>query len=1133
MKSIFSPSLEQHQATSPYHSCWVEASAGTGKTKVLTDRFINLLLTGCPPANILCLTFTKAAAAEMLNRIQEKLSHWAGLSLQELTETVESFLRRTPTTEEIQRAQGLFSCIMDKAGDMKIQTIHAFCQMILKKFPLEADVPPHFTVMGTSQSGILLKKAFQEAIESMEAPELRILAHHASPTQLFQLISSFLEEQRRWMGSVSRHFPLSLDYRLQKSYEALGFSSSPNPLHVLRTFLDFPLLPQPDFLKWLPILEGGTEGDKKTARFLKDWLLQPLSIRVDRFRNYMDIFLTTKGDVRKNLISKALGITFPHLLDFLQKEAQRMRVLREKYHHAIIGEATTSFLLLAHQCFLLYEQFKMREALLDYDDLITRTANLFQKPDMAPWVLYKLDGGIQHILVDEAQDTNRDQWEVIAAIATEFFSEGPNPQNIRTLFVVGDMKQSIYSFQGANPLAFQAVKNFFSASAQASNHLWKPVTLAMSFRSTEPILRLVDQVFQKYPFLSPAGFELTYRTHELHRHDHGGRVEVWPLVQSPLREEREPWAMPDKQVRKDSARKEVAHQIADRIHQWLREKRILPSKGRPIRSSDIMILVRRRDSFVEELVRALKKREIPVTGVDRLVLTEQIAIMDLLALGEFLLLPTNDLALASVLKSPLFSLGEDELFSLCYGRGEKSVWQILKEQGKEIAFYQEVVAILTDLMNRVDFCSVFEFYSYVLHTMGGRQKMVSHLGSEVEDPLEEFLNLTLTFQQEQGGPLQLFLSWIQEENTEIKRHLEQSNEDQVRIMTVHGAKGLQSPIVFLPDTTQIPAVSPSFFWDEKDLENPLVFWCPKSHLKTRALQEMHPQSDETAEYYRLLYVALTRAEDELYIAGWQPQRTREGVSWYEAVLSAIKECGSSFLLPQGEGWYLEKLSSHTVEKTPSLEEVQHLEEKLPAWVHQECKPETSNVVITPSSEEAFQDTSGTREGQGSEWRERGILIHKALEWLTPLPQCEQQSQQVSQQVKHWVFERVSALEQEEIWGEIQGALKLLERYLKNGVILTEVPIHSFDPERQGVVKGTLDFLWVDDAHQEVHIIDYKTGTFNPLYRDQPPLAYQIQMKLYCESVARLYPTYKIRSFILWTSVLELIEEKKSCIRPYD
>ena len=1109
-------SLQQKQAASPAHSCWVEASAGTGKTKVLTDRVLNLLLTGAIPENILCLTFTKAAAAEMANRVQDKLATWASFDEETLIQELSSILSRAPSRQEFDRATTLFATVIDVPGGMKIQTIHSFCQMVLKKFPLEAAVPPHFRVMSDAQSKECLERAFHQALKALSSSQLKVLAQYVTTDQLFDLLKSMLQKRRIFSGKEP------LPKTLEKVYEVLDIPFELCAKKVLEQGLKGSFIgkhPQ-DFSA---LLECGTPLDQTLGRFLKEWFLKSRSEQVEEFEVYKSFFLTVKNEQRQKIVSTSFVKKHPELAHLFQEEATYLITLMHRYHHALIAEATNAFLHFIHHAFDGYQHLKTIEAFLDYDDLIYKTASLFQQPENAPWVLYKLDGGIQHILVDEAQDTNEDQWQVIASTASEFFSTEPDPDRLRTLFVVGDMKQSIYSFQGANPFAFQAVKSLFEAHAESAKHSWKNIALSTSFRSTEPILGLVDQVFQKNPTLSSPGLNLEYVPHESHRKNHGGRVEVWPLVEPAEKEEREAWALPNTQIYRTTARKKLADRIAGRIHQWIQDKRIIEPKNRPIRPSDIMILVRRRDQFVEELVRALKNKSIPVTGVDRLILTDHMAIMDLLILGDFLLLPEDDLALATLLKCPLIGMEEDDLFALSHYRKARSLWHALKERQKEKPIYQEAFIYLTDLLNRIDFYSPFDFYHYVLHILSGRQKMVGRLGNDVEDALEEFLNLCLVFEQDPGGSLQLFLSWMRQENTEIKRNLEQSTEDKVRIMTVHGSKGLQAPIVFLPDTTQIPVAHTTMFWDRSVHDAPLLLWCPKSRFKTEYIQSLHPQYDEQAEYYRLLYVALTRAEDELYICGWQNQKMSPVLSWYDAIVGAAQDVGVSYPLcfdgvTQEEGILIYQKPDTLVPFHLQDNEIS-VDEELPLWVGKKAKAESALPILYPSQQGEIE---GQKKGINSslEASDRGILLHKALEWLIKDPGTEREAL-----TKQYLEQHVPKKEADQLLIILHQTISLLkvQSYFAQGTILTEVPFQQFNEKENTLIKGVIDFLWINDALKEIHIIDYKTGAFDFSYKTKPPEAYKNQMMFYQNALKAIYPDYSIRSFLLWTEGLQLIE----------
>ncbi|MCH8184217.1 MAG: UvrD-helicase domain-containing protein, partial [Proteobacteria bacterium] len=581
-------------------------------------------------------------------------------------------------------------------------------------------------------------------------------------------------------------------------------------------------------------------------------------------------------------------------------EAERVLQVMERLKAVALAERTAALIVLGDALLRAYEEQKRLRNYLDYDDLIMHARGLLSRPGVAPWVLYKLDGGIDHILIDEAQDTSPDQWDVAAALAEEFFAGEGAREAPRTVFVVGDEKQSIYSFQGADPAAFEDMRQHFRARVEAARQTWQPVALLRSFRSAPAILSAVDAIFAQDEARAgvTAGDEPI--RHESNRMGQAGLVEVWPTLKDEDAPEPGPWEPPLVQevaVRPDTR---LAERIAGRIKHWLQSGEMLPARGRPVRPGDIMILVRRRNDFFEDMVRTLKQMEIPVAGADRMVLSDQLAVMDLVALGRFVLLPEDDLTLAVVLKGPLFGFDDARLFDLAHGRGKTKLWDRLKERSRDAGDFARAFERLAALLALVDFVSPFEFFAGVL-SKDGRKQILGRLGPEANDPLDEFLARALAFERDHVPSLERFLHWLEAGAAEVKRDLEQGN-NQVRVMTVHGAKGLEAPIVFLPDTCATPHAREPLLWADDGNGGPFPLWPVRADLEERvsrtARAAERKRRDE--EYRRLFYVALTRAEDRLYICGWETRHGRGEGCWYDLAATGLIDSGQQVEVDFGE-----------------------------------------------------------------------------------------------------------------------------------------------------------------------------------------------------------------------------------------
>ncbi|MBR2034021.1 MAG: UvrD-helicase domain-containing protein, partial [Alphaproteobacteria bacterium] len=584
------------------------------------------------------------------------------------------------------------------------------------------------------------------------------------------------------------------------------------------------------------------------------------------------VFLTQKGELLARYATKKVLELYSELSDEAHRIANTLIEIENKLTGLRVYTSTKAIIILAQELIGNYLEYKKVNAKMDYDDLIVVTRNLLEDKTVADWVLYKLDGGIDNVLIDEAQDTSPNQWAIVRSLTQEFF----DAEN-KTIFVVGDRKQSIYSFQGADPQEFEKMRRYFREKA----HNFDEVNLEVSFRSTAAVLDSVNTVFINDVAKTGVVPEGQNVIHIPFRVGDGGKVEIWPLLEAEKDENPDVWMPPVERKTSNTTSSRLAKLIAQKI-KYMVENENLVSKNRKLQYRDFMILVQRRNAFVEELVRECKQIGVSIAGVDKIKLSEQIAVQDLIALGNFLLLPTDDLTLAEVLKSPLFGFDDDDLFELCYNRKNASLWTRLGDNSK----YKETYQILQNLLNMADYVRPFELYSYVLNTLQGRKKFEIRMGAEVDDGLDEFINMTIDFEREHIPTLQSFISWIGKDEVEIKRELEQSEIDAVRIMTVHGSKGLQAPIVILPDMVrQVNSKKGmGMLWDD-------IFYYPLSSAdyekNCEAIKEREKQS-ENEEYRRLLYVALTRAEDRLCLCGYYQKNKPKDDCWYELCASSLK-----------------------------------------------------------------------------------------------------------------------------------------------------------------------------------------------------------------------------------------------------
>ena len=1090
---------QQRRAANPLKSVWVEASAGTGKTKVLSDRVLRLLLSGVSPLRVLCLTYTKAAAVEMSSRIAGRLARFSVISDEELDKELKALLGEMPLDKEeykrlVDTARRLFAVLLDTPGGMKIQTIHSFCQEVLKRFPLEAKISPYFEVMDERASKEALdeiKKKLLDKIEkdplSKDAAALSYLTSRVSEFVFPKIMSSIAFYRNKILKLFETKTIEELIDDLSKKLDVLADDTEEGIFEEFVKNIDLSRIRR--VIKVM--LEG---GKRDTDRALKMESFLDKGCHKRFFEEYKKAFVT------KYEVGKAVVSANPFVVEDISFEANRIVCMEEKILSLKLLKSTGAVLVLAEEMIKGYGNFKLVNSKMDYEDLIVLTKELLERRGVADWVLYKLDGGIDHVLIDEAQDTSPNQWSIVKALTEDFFSGN----NARTIFAVGDKKQSIYSFQGADVREFEKTKEHFKNKVKE----FEEVRLDVSFRSTQAVMDIVNEVFLGSK-LSGVAME---EPHQPFRIGEAGRVEFWNVVEPIEGENPDVWKKPVERVVGDSTSSRLAKEIAKRIANMVLSKEVLESKGRVVRFSDFLVLVQRRNSFVEELVREFKNAGVNVAGVDKIKLLEQIAVEDLIALGKFVLLPTDDLILATILKSPLFGLDDKDLFELCYDRGESTLWKVLGKADK----YADVYARLQKLLNMADFVRPFEFYSFVLNKLGGRKKFVERMGLEVEDGLDEFMNLALVFEAEHIPSMQLFVDWISKDEVEIKRELEQSDNDAVRIMTVHGSKGLQAPVVIIPDTVRVPLKSKGIgmMWED-------LMYFPLSSAEFDKNCEKIFENEKMLmedEYRRLLYVALTRAEDRLYVCGYQKKQKPTDKSWYEVVGSNMNNMKE--LIKEDEKIYYQTEQEIEIKSEKKKKEVGKIEVK-PYWVSEDAKEEGAlSKPLSPSKIEEADDelaVSPLIKGAKNTYL-RGQIIHKLLQFVADAKLSDKELA-----VREFVLNNCPEIDDKELEGIVKEVMRLVNdekfRIVFDENSRAEVSVMGMVDDK--IVSAQLDRVVIKD--NEVFIFDYKTNRPAASKIDEVASAYIKQMNVYKKLMEKIYPDKKVSGYIVWTNTFNIMQ----------
>ena len=1139
----------QRQATTPRHSAWVEANAGTGKTKVLTDRVTRLLLDRVPPQRILCLTFTKAAAAEMRNRLASQLGRWALASDSALDDEIAQLIDRRPEPDERMVARRLFAGVLDAPGGINILTIHAFCQALLKRFPLEAGVAPGFEVLDEAEARGLLQRARDAQMESLAADAapadlaqaLATVANKVSIAEYSQLLSDLLGE-RAWLLNRLRDDDGLQRLRVRLA-RALGSAPGDSGDALTEAACRDSAFDKAGLGEAVRALAKGSPTDRERGQRIADWL-EAGDNRAALWSDYAQVFFTKDGRIQARLATKAASTRMPGIDRVLRVEAERLDEALERIAGAALVDGTVALLRLGLDIAERYAAAKRRRAVLDYDDLIVHTRRLLETAASAAWVLYKLDGGIDHVLVDEAQDTNPDQWEVIRRLTEEFFAGESAVERPRTIFAVGDAKQSIFGFQRADPRKLEEMRAWFSDRTELAAQRFVPVDLHVSFRSTSAVLDAVDWVFGEAAAANGVASANTEVEHLASRTGEPGRVEIWPLVRA-IEGETDTTNLESAQVEMAEPHERLAQLIARHAKGLIGSER-RARKGELLHEGHFMVLVRRRNAFVHALVRALKRERIEVAGVDRLDLAEELAIQDLMAIGRFVLLPQDDLNLACLLKSPLIGLDEDQLFALAWQRSG-SLWQALRKRAGEPAF-ATAHARLADWLGRADLSTPFDFFADVLGPAGGRVRLLERLGREAADPIDELLARALQYQQVEGTSLQGFVRWFEAGGGDIKRDLDQNRRREVRILTVHASKGLQAPIVYLPDTTRVPQNYERLLAAE---DGDTRLWLPRVREANAAAHTWRGQARERdlQEQNRLLYVAMTRAEDRLYVGGWINAKEPDRGCWYERITAGLRASSSAdadraparqravarsfdfspLLGPPGwagEGYELTNPGTITVAE--QIELPLESAAPLPPWLGEDAPAEPDPPTPLAPSQPLPDETvvppraySPLSPGDPRRFA-RGLLLHDLLRHLPALPTVERMAAArcflaqpayglAADEIAQWADEALAVI-------AAPGHAPLFAEGSR-----AEVPLIGTVRTARGAftVSGQVDRLAV--TPREVLIVDYKTNRPPPAHVHDVPLAYRRQLALYRTLLQGIYPGRSVRAFLLWTAAPLLME----------
>lgn len=1109
---------EQKAASDPHSLVWLSASAGTGKTQVLVARVLRLLLRPhADPAAILCLTFTKAGAAEMANRLSERLAYWVRLDEPALRKELFALGEDPNDAALLTRARSLFARVLDaRGGGLRIQTIHAFAQSLLGSFPLEAELAPGFRALEAREEAALARSVLADMVLTAEREGRRglIADLQALSRRLGEAgAESFLRDCARAPDAMAA-LPSGLVPFVR---QALDLPIEDIDAHIAEQCSDtlFDLAALADVAQHNR--DWGTARGIERAEAIGKWRSLAPGERAQALDALHAVWATGKGDLRS--FGKGQAPQADGYAELATRLHGRCKALIDLRVRARLADLFAAALEAGRAYAFAYGAAKHAAGVVDFDDLIRATVRLLAQPGMGDWIRYKLDQGTDHILVDEAQDTNVSQWAIVRGLAEEFFAgEGAKGPKLRTIFSVGDYKQAIFGFQGTSPLFFEAARRYFGARAEDAGRLLEDLSLSRSYRSTAPVLELVDEVIGQLP---PDALGDNVRI-EPHRSavPGPGTVTLWrPVVadQGEGDEEGEEGWIGD-------AARSFATRLARQIRDWLDAPLWLEAKGRPLRPEDIMVLVRKRGDLASLIVARLYAEGVPVAGVDRLRLNAPLAVRDLLAAARFALQPEDDLNLAGLLVSPLIGWSQEDLLARAVPR-RGALWPHLREQGAA----PETLATLTDILGTADFTTPYRFFEHLLSgPLDGRRRLLGRLGEEARDPIEELLSAALAFEKQATPSLQRFLDWFDRGEVEIVRDPAQPL-DAVRVMTAHGAKGLQAPLVILADAPADPNANRRnrLDWRVEGLDQPLPMFRPRKDELAGSLADDLAEAEkrDREEHWRLLYVAMTRAEERLVIGGALGPKARGQVpadSWYAAIARAMEALGCDWLDDPDWGGRAEwhgHAPARPQRRAPPPPKLAAATPALPAWLRapapQEARPPRPLAPSSLGNDDASDPPPGPALRAAAE---RGRLLHALFERL---PALESDARRAAGE--RWLMgaggvgDAALAASLAEQACRVISDPRFAEVFAPDA--LAEAPIAAV-VEGQ-VIAGTVDRLRVTE--DRVLLVDFKTNRRAPATLDEAPPSHLKQIAAYAAALEQIFPGRQVVAGLLYTSAPVLLE----------
>ena len=1129
-------------ASDPAGSAFVSANAGSGKTKTLVDRVARLLLRRARPEAILCVTYTKAAAAEMQRRLFQQLGRWSMLGDEALRHALRDI---GEDARDLSLARTLFARALEAPGGLKIETLHAFCEKLLRRFPLEAGVSPGFTVMDDAATADVAAEARDALARLATAGQAQVASAYAAMAigldfQSFEAMFDTFQARREAIAAYLERIG-GLGALADDLARVCGLNG-PVPPETLEAEAVAPGALDPALWRAgaAALAESGVRDQKCAAQMAE--VAEAAALGGADFRQALSVFQTDKGAPAKWLdTSKALkGDADLH--GRLIAERDRLLAVDEQAKSARVARQSGHVLTLAAVYVQAFDSAKAARGLLDFTDLVTRAQRLLQTREDAAWVLYKLDGGVDHVLLDEAQDTAPEQWEILRALTAEFFAgDGREREAARTVFIVGDEKQSIYSFQGAAPERLSQEAERYEGLARGAGQGFARVPLLASWRSTPQVLGFVDAVFAPEPHRSAlqprakADAAVDLVRHIANRSADSGAIDLWELEREEPTEDRSAWDAPLDAGARSGAYRRLAERIAEEIARLVARGDLVHDKDRrvyrPAGFGDVLILVRKRKALFAELLRACKHRGVPIAGADRLALSDHPAFEDLLALTRVALFPYDDLTLAAVLRSPLCDVDEDSLYRLA--RGETgggrtgSLWIELSRRAEASPEWSAALELIGWARAQVA-APPFEVFARLLSRLDRagrsmRQRFVTRLGSEAADALDELLAQALAAERRGVRDLEGFADQVTRLEIIVKREMDAPREPgqggEVRIMTAHSAKGLEAPIVFLPETVSAGAPRGSPLMETADGG---FLWCASkagdcgASALVRALREQKAAQEDL----RLLYVALTRARDRLVIAGRVNAKADvdKVKGWWGPVRDAFEhpDVAAQVRDLELDGRRVRRFGPDPATGGVAMGAVDEAAAP-PAWLARFAPQEADGGYAAPSAAGV-----ATRGGAPSPLSRsfglgrfrRGELIHRLLQllpdldpasWETAATRLLDKERDLEPDQRREMAAAALGVLRDPRFSEVFGPNSRAEASVAGGA--PELP-HGY------VVSGRVDRMVITPAR--VLVADFKTNRPSPDRIEDADPAYILQIAIYAAVLRTIFPDRAVEAALVWT-----------------